>query len=261
MHLLTRTVRLCMLPPGAPAGTKNTYAGTPSLTAMGAFYAFDISVRGSPDAQTGYLRDIKVIDRAAHAVLLPGVQVAYADATTTPALTLAKLLAPLDAALGGGLSRVRWHLSPFFSMEMHMDQTSHVTLREKFDFAAAHRLHVPSRSDAENREMFGKCNNPHGHGHNYQFEPAVRVAAGTSANAVAMIESLAQSVILDRFDHKHLNEDTPEFDPRRGGVNPSVENIAKVFFELLEPHVANAGAQLLHITVWETDRTSATYPG
>jgi 6-pyruvoyltetrahydropterin/6-carboxytetrahydropterin synthase len=77
---------------------------------------------------------------------------------------------------------------------------------------------------------------------------------------VATLERLADEVLLERFDHKHLNEDTTEFDPRRGGVNPSVENIAAVFFNLLAPAVAQAGATLEHLTVWETDRTSATYP-
>jgi hypothetical protein len=56
-----------------------------------------------------------------------------------------------------------------------------VIIRQKFDFAAAHRLHTPSLSEEENRRIFGKCNNPSGHGHNYQVEPAVEVELDASA--------------------------------------------------------------------------------
>jgi 6-pyruvoyltetrahydropterin/6-carboxytetrahydropterin synthase len=66
---------------------------------------------------------------------------------------------------------------------------------------------------------------------------------------------------LDKFDHTHLNEDTQEFNQSQGGLNPSVENIAKVFYQLLAPELARAhpGTTLASMTVWETDRTSATY--
>lgn len=265
MHLLRRTVRVNVLPPGSPAGAKNPYAGFPTMTAMGAFYAFEVCVRGEPDAHTGYLRDIKLIDRAVRDTVVPAVTAAFGRTDAHPATLLADTLPALDRALGGGLLHLRWHLSPYYSLEVTMPPATAaacVLIREKFDFAAAHRLHVPTLSDETNRATFGKCNNPSGHGHNYQFEPCVSVPMDALATgfSVATLERLADEVILERFDHKHLNEDTTEFDPRRGGVNPSVENIAAVFFNLLAPRIAAAGATLEHMTVWETDRTSATYP-
>jgi 6-pyruvoyltetrahydropterin/6-carboxytetrahydropterin synthase len=68
--------------------------------------------------------------------------------------------------------------------------------------------------------------------------------------------------IIQRFDHKYLNVDTQEFRAEAGGLNPSVENIAKVCFDLLAPAIRRAapGVELRSITVWETDRTSCTYP-
>lgn len=280
MHVLRRTVRVNVLPAGSAAGAKNTYAGYPTMTTLGAFYSFEVAVRGEPNADTGYLRDIKHIDRAVRETVVPTIATAFGSATAEPAELLASTLPVLDRAIGGGLQSVRWFLSPYYCLEVAMpaaplpaapqteQRAQRVLIRERFDFAAAHRLHVPQHSDDANRATFGKCNNLKGHGHNYQFEPCVSVpiaGANTAASpftpfTIATLEKLADEIILERFDHKHLNEDTIEFDNRRGGVNPSVENIAHVFFTLLEPHITKAGGTLINLTVWETDRTSATFP-
>ncbi|MEO0483847.1 MAG: 6-carboxytetrahydropterin synthase, partial [Planctomycetota bacterium] len=159
-------------------------------------------------------------------------------------------------------------MSMAMSMENALDQQhsgeSHTALlRERFDFAAAHRLHVPTLSDDENRAIFGKCNNPSGHGHNYQIEPCVELDTAALADVpfgFAELERATHEQVITPFDHKHLNTDTPEFG--EAGVNPSVENMARVFFDRLAPAVrrASAAATLRSITVWETDRTSCTYP-
>ena len=159
---------------------------------------------------------------------------------------------------------VRLNLSPYYSIEMSTTDQSRVLLRQRFDFAAAHRLHVSAFSAAENVKRFGKCNNPKGHGHNYQIEPciSVRLASdGAHQFSLADLEALVEKVIIARFDHMHLNEDTTEFSAN-GGVLPTVENIAKVSYELLRSAVAEqaSGVALHSVTVWETDRTSATYP-
>lgn len=221
MHLLRRTVRVNILPPGSPAGAKNTYAGFPTMTALGAFYAFEVAVRGEPNPHTGYLRDIKHIDRALRDTLVPAITAAFAAPhQSSPAHLLAQALPALNTALDGGLASVRWHLSPYYSLEVPMPSAtspSRVLIREKFDFAAAHRLHVPTLSDEANRATFGKCNNRSGHGHNYQFEPCVSVPLTNSSTFnIATLERLADEIILERFDHKHLNEDTAEFDPQIG---------------------------------------------
>jgi 6-pyruvoyl-tetrahydropterin synthase len=75
-------------------------------------------------------------------------------------------------------------------------------------------------------------------------------------------EELARLAIIDRFDHTHLNEDTAEFCVEKGGLIPTVENISKVLFGLMDTALRSShpGAALVSMTVWETDRTSATYP-
>jgi 6-pyruvoyltetrahydropterin/6-carboxytetrahydropterin synthase len=142
---------------------------------------------------------------------------------------------------------------------MAADQREIILIRQMFDFSAAHRLHAPSLSDEENRRVFGKCNNPAGHGHNYRLEVAVQVDAGDSFS-LADLEEITNESLIRRFDHKHLNADTEEFGPR--GVMPTVENIARVFHAQLAPLIAarSRTAQLRSITVWETDRTCCTYP-
>lgn len=140
---------------------------------------------------------------------------------------------------------------------------SSAIIRQQFDFAAAHRLHCPSLSDEENRSTFGRCNNPSGHGHNYRVEAAFGVQTqAPQPVTVGEIERLVDEAVISRFDHKHLNEDTEEFAPE-GGVNPSVENIAEVCYRRLAAasEAAFSGKCWVHeVTVWETDRTSASFP-
>lgn len=133
-----------------------------------------------------------------------------------------------------------------------------VILRETFEFAASHRLHLAVRTDAENRALFGKCNNPNGHGHNYRIAVSVEVDADAPADArpgFAALERIVETEIMSRFDHKHLNLDCPEF----ATTNPSVENIARICFEVLNGPCATAGGRLRDVEVWETDKTSCRY--
>jgi len=280
MLRLTRAVRVSINPPGASAPhSPNGFAANPAMVGLGRHYEFLVACRGSVDGGSGYLIDIKTIDKSVRGTVLPMVEAACANnALVDPAAILAQALPLLSAeilerARAGPngtvrLESIRWMLSPTYSVEVSALDANPGTvalLRQKFDFAAAHRLNVPTLSEAENQALFGKCNNPSGHGHNYQFEACVEVPVGGAATRgfnLNTLERVAQHAIIDRFDHKHLNVDTTEFCVEKGGVNPSVENIAQVFFGLLESAIAaeKTGATLRQITVWETDRTSATYP-
>ncbi|MFA6044397.1 MAG: 6-carboxytetrahydropterin synthase [Phycisphaerales bacterium] len=269
MVSLTRTVRFA-LGSAEQEGT-NGYAGKPAMTGFGSHCELTIRCTGELDLNVGYLIDIQEIDRAVRDVVLPRLQRAR-DANSDPIDALRDAYPALAASLRKPLASLRLNLTPYYSLEIAVmpsssskpDKAENIAasapalVRQRFDFAAAHRLHVAGLSDDENRRLFGKCNNANGHGHNYQVEPCVAVAPGVRFSLL-LLEKLTKETILDRFDHKHLNLDTIEFGP--GGVNPSVENIARVTFELLAPVIAAAGATLRDITVWETDRTSATYPG
>lgn len=252
------------------------YSGIPAMRGLGRFYELEVRCVGDVHPIYSYLVDIKDIDHAVRESAVPIITRAVfsGESGTQPAdpgRVLIEILPILNLALSGRVASVRLHLSPYYSLELSMphpqdaarDADKVTLLRRKYDFAAAHRLHVPSLSSEENARLFGKCNNPRGHGHNYQVEPCVAVESSTQGLArfsARTLDSLVARDILDRFDHKHLNEDTTEF-ATGTGLNPSVENIARVFFEILAPSIRAAGAELRHITVWETDRTSSTYPG
>lgn len=250
----------------------NAYAGRPTPIGLGRFFEIQVACRGEPDPRTGYLINIKEIDRAVREGALPLLVDACADPTAAGPHALSMLVGRVAALLPVDCRSVTLRPSPYHSYEMGEDAststgqtTDAVLLRTAFDLAAAHRLNAPDLTPAQNLELFGKCNNPAGHGHNYRVEPCVALDLATLARhpfTIRALEEATNQAIISRFDHKHLNLDTPEF-ADAGGVNPTVENIARVFFGLLAPAIreASAAATLRSITVWETDRTCATYPG
>ncbi len=129
-----------------------------------------------------------------------------------------------------------------------------IAVTESFEFSAAHRLACAEFSEQKNREVFGKCASPNGHGHNYVLEVTVRGQPDGVAGVVLPIERLEGVVkreVIDRFDHKHLNLDCAEF----ASLNPSVENIAAAIWRLLDNRFSPA--KLWRVRVWETAKTYA----
>lgn len=273
MVTLIRTVRFAV-EDGAGAGDRNGYAGRPAMRGLGRHYEVDVTCAGEPDAKTKYLVDIREVDRAVLERALPILRRAVRDAPESePGEWMGAVVGALRAALGERLRAVRWRLTPYYGVEMAARDSEQgagsVVMRQRFEFSASHRLHSPALTDDENRRLYGKCNNPAGHGHNYVVEPAVRVrlrAGGSKAGSrptqpftLADLERVTAREIIDRLDHKHLNEDVREF----AGVIPSVEEIARVCYTLLAPAIeaGSPDARLESVTVHETEKTSATYPG
>jgi 6-pyruvoyltetrahydropterin/6-carboxytetrahydropterin synthase len=119
----------------------------------------------------------------------------------------------------------------------------------RYLLSASHRLHADALSDEQNRAAYGKCNNPHGHGHNYVIEVLVGgevdPATGMVVN-LATLDQVVQTSVVERFDHTNLNSD-PLF------VNqvPTTENLTKVVFDLLKS--ALPAGKLEHVRVEETE--------
>jgi 6-pyruvoyltetrahydropterin/6-carboxytetrahydropterin synthase len=132
-----------------------------------------------------------------------------------------------------------------------------VELGRRYRFSASHRLHNEALSEEENRRLYGKCNNPHGHGHNYVVE--VRVS-GTVDAATGMIANLSdldgfvEREVIEPFDHKLLNEEVAAF---RGNV-PTTENLCKEIFLRLK-HFPKA--KLERVRVEETSNNAFEYAG
>src|SRR5580700_2442566 len=135
--------------------------------------------------------------------------------------------------------------------------TVKIELGRRYHFAASHRLHSAALSEEENGRIYGKCNNPFGHGHNYVVEVLVSgkidPATGMIAN-LADLDGFVQREILDPFDHKSLNEDVAAF---RGTV-PTTENLCMEIFRRLKPF---PNAQLERVRVQETSNNSFEYAG
>ncbi|MGH9457312.1 MAG: 6-carboxytetrahydropterin synthase [Thermoanaerobaculia bacterium] len=128
----------------------------------------------------------------------------------------------------------------------------------KLDFSAAHRLHNPQRDAAWNRDVYDKCDNPAGHGHNYILEVSVEGEIDPETGMVIDLKKLKDIVrerVVHKVDHKNLNEDVDFL----RGVIPTAENLARAFWEQLAPAITRG--RLWQIVLQETPRNSVTYRG
>lgn len=133
-----------------------------------------------------------------------------------------------------------------------------VKVSRKAHFNAAHRLYRPDWDDQTNTEVFGKCNNPLFHGHNYELIVSVTGPVDPQTGFVMDmkdLKDLIRSQVEDAFDHKNLNEQVPEF----RNLNPTAENIAVVIWNKLRPHL-NEDLDL-EVQLFETPRNFVTYNG
>lgn len=232
------------------------------MRGLGRYYELMVTCRGEADAQTGYFINIKEIDEVVRSHAIPVLinQVAdNAGAAVTPMGTLMRsLFSVIDPSLNETVAEVRLVLTPRLSFVIERNDMDTVVVRQQYEFSAAHRLHVPALSEDENRDIFGKCNNPAGHGHNYRIEVAVRHGIDEQGQALepAILDGIVDREVIEKLDHKHLNVDVPEFT----ALNPSVENIVKVVWQMLVGRLPD-GYSLDEVKVWETGKTVCAYRG
>jgi 6-pyruvoyltetrahydropterin/6-carboxytetrahydropterin synthase len=134
---------------------------------------------------------------------------------------------------------------------------SKVAVYRKEHFNAAHRLHNPAWNETKNDEVFGKCNNPNFHGHNYDL--VVKLVGEPDPQTgyvidLKLLSDIIEENILDRFDHKNLNLDTAEFKD----LNPTAENIAIVIYTILREKIDKKLE--MQIRLYETERNFVEYP-
>jgi len=124
-----------------------------------------------------------------------------------------------------------------------------VYLTRKIEFSAAHRYHNPDFSAEENRRIFGKCNYPNGHGHNYVLEVTVGGETDPATGMVLDLQELKDLLdreVMDRMDHRSLNHEVAEL----AGRIPTCENVAAVIWELLAPKIRRG--KLARVRLWES---------
>jgi 6-pyruvoyltetrahydropterin/6-carboxytetrahydropterin synthase len=127
----------------------------------------------------------------------------------------------------------------------------------RYVLSASHRLHADSLSEEENRAAYGKCNNPHGHGHNYVVEVLVGGEVDGNTGMVvnmATLDEAVQTAVLERFDHTNLN-----FDPLFVNQVPTTENLTKAVFDVLKE--ALPAGELEYVRVEETENNFFQYQG
>ena len=134
-----------------------------------------------------------------------------------------------------------------------------ITLTRAYYFSASHRLHVAQFSDQRNQDLFGKCNNPHGHGHNYRLEISVRGEIEQATGRVVDLSRLDEIVndrIVKYFDHKYINQDLPEFSTKVA----TTEILGEVINDRLQAVWPKEFPKLEKVGVQETLRNRFTIP-
>ena len=259
MFKLTREVRFAINaadeppPQGRPA---NTFGGYPPVARLGLPLVARVTLAGPLDVQSQYLLNIKEVDAAVMA-LLPKVAAESRKTEATVGSLARVLFDGLQAKWSAKLHQISLLATPTLTHTISAREPAMMSLSQKFEFSAAHRLHNPALDEATNRALFGKCNNPLGHGHNYEVQVTLR---GTpNARGVLLdlptFERIVADCAIDKLDHKHLNVEVAAFTE----TIPSVENIAKVIYDWLAPVLAGEHHKLASVTVWETPKTWCEY--
>lgn len=265
MIRLTREVRLT-IPAEATRldePVRNSWVPWPNPAFRDAAMAIRVTLAGDIDSRSGYLCNIKRIDNAVREPLLRELVNSDLDGGYPTLLHIA--WDGIQNAFEGEfrLETLSIHPSPWFYWSSKSDLYPMPLFTQQFEFSAAHRLHNPELDEVANKELFGKCNNPFGHGHNYVVEVTVRAHDSSPESDVdeaapALEHVLQQAVreaVIEPLDHKNLDIEVEAFQKR----NSTVENIAVVIWEWLVP--TGIGHRLENVRVYETPKTWADYRG
>jgi 6-pyruvoyltetrahydropterin/6-carboxytetrahydropterin synthase len=224
-------------------------------------YACEVSVSGEIDPATGMVLNITDLNRLLQERVVAPLDCEFLTrehpfmegwVPTTENLARAIWRRVEEGLKGALLTRVRLYEHERLAAECRRAEGGYMLLFTRtYEFAASHRLHSHALSDAENREIFGKCNNPNGHGHNYKLEVTVRGPVDDRTGMLVDLGALDRVVrdeVVTRYDHRHLNLDLPEFRE----LNPTSENLVQVIWDRLAGKIE--GARLHRVTIRETER-------
>lgn len=240
-------------------------------------YVCELTVGGRIDPHTGMVINIKDVDavlksRVVSALggrLLDRDVPAFRDTPPTPENLVRWLWGQCAPALPpeGPLARLALWATPTHWAELSRPDTPGdapmLTVTRAYDFSASHRLHARGLSDAENAEVFGKCNWANGHGHNYEVEVTLAGEPDAVTGRLvcpALLDRVMEEEVLKPFDHRHLNLDAPEF----RDLNPTSENLTRVIWDKLARRLAGEAlpsARLHKVAVRETARNYFEYYG
>lgn len=267
MHTLARQIRFQLDPFGKQdcAGV-NSYAARPFTDGLGIYVSLWIYLQAKVDTETGFIVNVSEIDAAARQHIIPHWQKWIVDSaavfqSSLDCFGLYELIDFSRMLLEGALDcrrqvrKMELELNPYRKIGVRWGKKKDdkmLTYSEKFEFAAMHKLWNEMYGDQENFQMFGKCANPAGHGHNYILEVTV-CPPPRESGWILSFEKIVKEKFVDIVDHKNLNIDVKEFHE----TNPTVENIVRFAWKCLKKDLKDFN--LVEITVWENDRTYCRY--
>ena len=269
MHKLGRKVRFSINPflPQYGRGA-NSFSSEPAGEGLSIFFELFVALVGKVDPATGFITNVVDVDKAVRQYVVPvfarQIREYFQQGRHVGFPELAKLLKSAKEQLTGrfGSAKVgelNLALNPFRKVAIDCESATEdckmIYFSEKFEFAAMHKLWNDDFTPQQNFEVFGKCANPTGHGHNYVIEVTVKADAKTNGFTIGRFQKVIQEKLINVIDHKNLNADVPHF----AKVIPTVENIAIFAWDGIVDKFDKA--TLYCVTVWETDKTCCFYYG
>jgi len=265
MHKLARQVRFS-INPFLPKGSEgfNSFVSKPAGEGLSIFFELSVEVVGEVEPATGFVVNVTDIDRNVREFAVPvfaeRIGQNFRRAEHIGFFAIAELLKSCWSRLAdkfgkAQLSELSLKLNPFRKVGIGSKDLDMVYFSEKFEFAATHKLWNDDFSEQRNLEVFGKCANPTGHGHNYVVEVTIKMPVSGNGFCIGDFEAIVNEELIKVVDHKNLNADVGRFSK----TNPTVENIAAFAWSKLVGEFG--GAELHCVTVWETDKTYCSYYG
>jgi len=272
MYKLGRAVRFSVNP-FLPEDTDgfNSFASKPAGDGLSIFFELLAEVTGDLEPTTGFVVNVTDIDKNIREFVVPifaqRIRTDFQQGRHIGFFDIAAILKSAWQLLSDKFGRARLSslslkLNPFRKVTISSrcltadsKDLQMVYFSEKFEFAATHKLWNVDFSEQRNFEVFGKCANPAGHGHNYIVEVTIKMLVGEDSFRIGDFQKIVDNELIKVVDHKNLNADVTVF----GKTNPTVENIAAFAWNKL---VGKFGKASLHcVTVWETDKTYSSYYG
>jgi len=265
MHKLARAIRFSVNPfLQDTANGFNSYTSKPSGEGLAIFFELYVVLEGDVEPTTGFVVNVREIDEQVRQCVVPiFVERIKRDFRSAGHISISGICELLESAARklahrfnpSNLSQLSLALNPFRKVTLEGEDNPMIYFSEKFEFAAMHKLWNDEFSPERNFEVFGKCANPTGHGHNYVLEVTVSLPEDRDTFAIAEFQRLVDERFIKLVDHKNLNADIPEFTRN----NPTVENLTTFAWKKLAHAFTNATIHCL--TLWETDRTYCQYYG
>lgn len=264
LHRLTRVVRFSVNPflDETPIGD-NSYSSKPSGEGLAIYLCLEVTLEGELETQTGFVVNLTDIDKNMRAFATPifdaKIRAFYRAGRHIDFLETIVMLREAISSLGSCFDKAKvismsLELNPFKKLTIYTAREDMFYYSEKFEFAAMHKLWNDDFTDQENFDVFGKCANPAGHGHNYIVE--VRVSHSCNGDfSYGDFAKVVENRFLSLLDHKNLNVDVEFFKDKI----TTLENITTFGWNQLNGYFGKA--KLEELTIWENDRAYCSYKG